>query len=170
MGTAAQSVEAPPPPIMIRPPAPVVKLVDAPDSKGRRAHGTNPWSQFRPARARGRGGTGRRAALKMPFPKGVSVRFRPPAPKTGSGQKVIPTALSPAGARPCGGTGRHAIQNRVPKGMGVRFSPRAHYQRPTTQRAYPNESPSFTIVYPRTPYPARRFVAMRASTGTVSST
>ena len=32
-------------------------------------------------RHRGRGGTGRRAALKMPFPKGVSVRLRPPAPR-----------------------------------------------------------------------------------------
>ncbi len=28
----------------------------------------------------GRGGTGRRAGLKIRFPKGVSVRFRPPAP------------------------------------------------------------------------------------------
>jgi hypothetical protein len=38
--------------------------------------------QFHPQTACGRGGTGRRAALKMPFPQGVSVRFRPPAPST----------------------------------------------------------------------------------------
>ena len=50
-------------------------------------------------RYRGRGGTGRRAALKMPFPKGVSVRFRPPAPffrrrlakVGGEGSKLIPS-------------------------------------------------------------------------------